>query len=52
MKDTSKPMSKKDIRTLVLLLLVSLVLGFLWFGFHFEIDQAPMPRLAQLRSSP
>ena len=52
MKDRSKPMKKKDIRTLVLLLAVSLLLGFLWFGFHFEIDQAPTPRLAQLRSSP
>jgi hypothetical protein len=45
-------MSKKDIGTLVLLLLVSLVLSFFWFGVHFEIDQGPTPRLAQLPSSP
>ncbi len=47
-----KPMNKKDIGTVALLLLVSLVLSFLWFGFHFEIDQAPTPRVAQLPSSP
>jgi hypothetical protein len=52
MENNIEPVHLKDISTLVLLLIVLLLVASLWFGFHFGIDQGPMPRLTQLPSFP
>ena len=52
MENNIEPVHLKDISTLVSLLTVLLLVAFLWFGFHFGIDQGPMPRLTQLPSFP